>query len=265
MPPLFRIRCARSIRSKPKKVKLKSWELRLSVWLKIVQIGAFFVAGLWALYSTYLLHKNEAIRSATRGCFTTTTLKVDPMPGRDGEKSLYLVTVDTLTRNDTDRQVSISNYTLDVYVGKTLADAKPGFFVSRPREERSVPTIDWKHFGRFASIQREDFEALQQIRDNKQPNRAEPIAISKESDVRVETFSLLRLGARQSWTFENKFVVSASESDWIASDSLLIYDKGMPFQGDVPETRIENIATAVHKGSQIALKSPPPNTNAGTR
>ena len=133
------------------KIDREIWDLRLAIVLKIVQIGAFFAAGFWVSYNAYLLHKKEAARSATYGCVATTTLRVDPIPGGDGQKSLYLVTVDTLVRNDTDRLVSISDYRLDFYVGKTLAGPSPGFFVPPPTLKLGHPTIDWKHFGRMHS------------------------------------------------------------------------------------------------------------------
>jgi hypothetical protein len=246
--------------------KWQSWDVRCAVILRIVQILAFFAAGLWVLYSSYLLYKKEAARSAAYGCFTTTNLRVDPIPGGDGEKSLYLVTADTVLRNDTDRVVSISSYILDLYVGKTLTEAKPGFFVSEPTRKRSAPTIAWKHVSRFASIQRDFYEALEWIRDNKQPGNSEPTAISKESDIRLDTFSFLRIPAGQPWTFESKFVISASESDWIAADSFVIYDKGVAHkEGNIPATRIENIAVALRRGSEIAPKSSPAGTNPAPR
>ena len=100
--------------------------------LKIVQSGAYIAAGVWVLLSAYLLYKKDAARSATYGCFATTTLRVDPIPGEDGQKTLYLVTVDTLVRNDTDRMASINGYTLDFYVGKTLAVPSRGFLYRHP-------------------------------------------------------------------------------------------------------------------------------------
>src|SRR5438132_14123345 len=95
--------------------KLTTWHLRWAIVLKIVQIGAFFAAGFWVLYSV-------ATRSATYGCSTTTTLRVDPIPSGDGQKSLYLVTVDTQVRNATDRLVSITDDPLNFYVCTTLAE-----------------------------------------------------------------------------------------------------------------------------------------------
>jgi hypothetical protein len=129
--------------------KWKAWDVRWGVGLKIVQCGAYFFAGVWVLYSAYDLYKKNAARSATYGCVATTTLRVDPIPGGDGQKSLYLVTVHTLVRNDTDRLVQISKYGVDFYVGKTLAEPSSGFFVHPPKLQLAHPTIEWKHFGRY--------------------------------------------------------------------------------------------------------------------
>jgi len=239
--------------------KLKTWDLRWAIVLKIVQIGAFFAAGFWVLYSV-------ATRSATYGCSTTTTLRVDPIPSGDGQKSLYLVTVDTQVRNATDRLVSITDYTLNFYVGKTLAGPSPGFFVPPPTLKLGHPTIDWKHFDRHAQ-QFVDEELVGQRHNNKEPKKdAEPMANSNESSSRLETSGFLRLPAGQSWTFENQFVISASENDWIATDSVLVHDKGLAYrEGDIPETRIENIAVALRRRSEIAPKSSPPGSNPAPR
>jgi len=246
--------------------KWKSWDLRWAVLLKIVQSGAYIAAGIWIVYNAYSLHKKDAARSASYRCFATTTLRVDPIPGGDGQKSLYLVTVDTLVRNDTDRLVSISDYRLDFYVGKTLAGPSPGFFVPPPTLKLGHPTIDWKHFGRHAQ-QFVDEELIGQIHDNKEPKKdAEPMANSNESSSRLETSGFLRLPAGQSWTFEDQFVISASENDWIATDSVLIHDKGLAYKaGIIPETRVENIAVALRRGSEIAPKSSPPGSNPAPR
>lgn len=113
--------------------KLKTWDLRCAIVLKIFQCFAFIAAGIWVLYSAYDLYKKNAVRSTTYGRVATTTLRVDPYPGGDGQKSLYLVTVHTLVRNDTDRFVWISKYGVDFYVGKTLAEPSSGFFVQPPK------------------------------------------------------------------------------------------------------------------------------------
>jgi hypothetical protein len=246
--------------------KWKSWDLRWAVRLKVVQCGAYIAAGVWVLLSAYLLYKKEATRRAAYGCFAKTTLRVDQIPGGDGQKSLYLVTVDTLVRNETDRWVSISNYTLDFYVGKTLAGPSPGFFVPPPTLKLGHPTIDWKHFGRHAQ-QFVDEQIVGQIHDNKDPKKnSEPIANSNESSSRLETSGFFRLPAGQSWTFEDQFVISASENDWIATDSILIHDKGLAYkEGDIPETRVENIAVALRRGSEIAPKSLPLGSNPAPR
>ena len=159
-----------------------------------------------------------------------------------------------MVRNDTDRVASIRDYKLDFYVGKTLAGPSPVFFVPKPTEKLDHPTIDWKRFDRYAFIQEEDYETLGRIHDNKEEPR-----------IRLETFPFLRLPAGQSWTFENQFVISASENDWIATDRVLIYDTGLKHSGIVPETRVENIAVALRRGSEIAPKSPPPDTNPAPR
>jgi hypothetical protein len=243
------------------------------------------------VYSAYLLYKKDEARSASYGCFATTTLRVDPIPGGDGQKSLYLVTVDTLVRNDTDRLVSISDYGLDFYVGKILAGPSPGFFVPPPTLKLGHPTIDWKHFGRHAQQfvdealvgQRRDSKELKkaaepmtnsvdeepfgQRRDSKELKKdAEAMANSNESSSRLETFGFLRLPAGQSWPFENQFVISASENDWIAAHSVLIYNKGLTYNwGIIPETRVENIAVLLRRGSEIGQKSSPPGSNPDPR
>ena len=78
--------------------------------------------------------------------------KSRPNSGRRWTKTLYLVTVDTLVRNDTDRMASINGYTLDFYVGKTLAVPSRGFFVPPPQLKLSQWTIDWKLFGRHTQL-----------------------------------------------------------------------------------------------------------------
>lgn len=198
---------------------LKSWDLGFAIVLKIVQSLAFIAAGVWVLFNFNLLHKEKSERSATYGCFATTTLRVDPIPGGDGLKSLYLVTVDTLVRNDTNRLVSITDYTLDFYVGKTLAGPSPGFFVPKPTLKLSHPTIDWKHFSRYVFQQKDyktstsrlyfvDGRIIGQIHDNNEPKKdSEPIANSNESSIPLDTSAFLILPAGQSWKFENQFVI----------------------------------------------------------
>jgi hypothetical protein len=247
---------------------LKFWDLRFAIVLKIAQSLAFIAAGAWALFGAYSVYKREAERSATYGCSATTTLRVDPIPGGDGQKSLYLVTVDTLLRNDTDRVVPITEYKLDFYVGKTLAGTNQSFVVTKPTTKLSHPTIDWKQFDRYIYIRRDYKTLIGQIPDNKEPKKdSEPIANSNESGIRLKTFAFFRLPAGQSSTFENQFVISASENDWIATDSVLIHGEGTEYHpGEIiPETRVENIAVALRRGSEIAPKSSPTGSNPAPR
>ena len=169
--------------------------LRLGSVLKIVQIGAFMVAGAWAVISAYSIYKKEAARSATYGCFTTTTLRVEPIPGGDGQKSLYLVTVHTLLRNDTDQVVEITQYGVDFYVGKTLAEPSSGFFVLLPKLQLAHPTIEWKQFCRYI-FERKGYTStyswqhfldggvIGQRRPNQEPKKdSEPTANSNECSI----------------------------------------------------------------------------------
>src|SRR5438132_13726364 len=141
-----------------------------------------------------------------------------------------------------------------------------GFFVPPPTLKLGHPTIDWKHFGRHAQ-QFVDEELVGQRHNNKEPKKHdEAMANSNESSSRLETSGFLRLPAGQSWTFENQFVISASENDWIATDSVLVHDKGLAYrEGDIPETRIENIAVALRRRSEIAPKSSPPGSTPAPR
>jgi hypothetical protein len=134
------------------------------------------------------------------------------------------------------------------------------------------PTIDWKHFGSCAEIQQKDYETfIRHIHDNKELKKdTDPIGTFllqnlKEDIGRIETFSFLRLPAGQLWTFEKQFVISASENDWIATDSVLIYDKGLERPAIKPETRVENIAVALCRASEIAPNSSPPGSNPAPR
>jgi hypothetical protein len=190
------------------KIDREIWDLRLAIVLKIVQIGAFFAAGFWVSYNAYLLHKKEAARSATYGCVAKTTLRVDPIPGGDGQKSLYLVTVHTLVRNDTDRLVWINKYGVDFYVGKTLAEPSSGFFVQPPKLQLAHPTIEWKHFGRYI-FEPKGYETsrswqyfvdggvIGQRHHNQEPKKdSEPTANSDESSI-LDTSDYLILPAGQ--------------------------------------------------------------------
>jgi hypothetical protein len=259
--------------------KLKTWDLRWGIGLKIVQCGAFIAAGTWVVYSAYDLYKKNAIRSASSfGCTATTTLRVDPIPGGDGQKSIYLVTVHTQVRNDTDRVVLISNYWVDFYAGKTLAEPSSSFVVQPPKLQLAHPTIEWKQFGQYIFEPKgyENSTVLQQWfgdkgvigqrHHNQEPKKdSEPTANSNESSI-LDTSSYIILNAGQSCPFENHFVISASENDWIATDSVLIYHTTWPYQeGDIPETLVENIAVALRRGSEIAPKSSPPGSNPGPR
>jgi hypothetical protein len=155
----------------------------------------------------------------------------------------------------------------------------PGFFVQKPKQKLGHPTIDWKHFGGYVFQQKDyktsrsgsqyfvDRRFIGQIHDNNEPKKdSEPIANSNESNIPLDTAAFLIVPASQSWTFENQFVISASESDWIATDSVLIHDKGLAYkEGEFPETRVENIAVALRRGLEIAPKSSPPSSNAAPR
>jgi hypothetical protein len=145
-----------------------------------------------------------------------------------------------------------------------LAEPGPGFFVPQPNVKQGHRTIDWKYFAGYAFIQQDDYKMLGLIRDNK--HNFEPLAGVDKSGLRIETFPFFRLPSAQSTTFANQFVISASENDWIASDSVVILDKGVAYkEQDIPETVVENIAVALRKGSEIEPKSSPPASNLAPR
>ena len=88
------------------------------------------------------------------------------------------------------------------------------------------------------------------------------MAISNESNNLLETSVFFRLPAGQSSTFEDQFVISASENDWIAADSLLVHDIGLAYKmGTIPQTQVENMAVALRRGSESAPKSSPIGSN----
>lgn len=82
----------------------------------------------------------------------------------------------------------------------------------------------------------------------------------------LDTSDYVILLAGQSWPFENQFVISASENDWIATDRVLIYHTTWPYQeGRIPDKRVENIAVALRRGPEITPKSSPPVSNPAPR
>jgi hypothetical protein len=171
-------------------------------------------------------------------------------------------------RNDTDHLVWISKYGVDFYVGKTLAEPSSGFFVQPPKLQLAHPTIEWKQFGRYIFEPKgyETSTSWQYFVDegvigHKPTKDSEPAANSNGSSI-LDTSHYTILPAGQSWPFENQYVISASENDWIAADSVVIYDTvGFHQEGHFPETRVENIAVALRRGSEIAPKSSPPGSN----
>ena len=201
--------------------------------------------------------------------------KSRPNFGRRWTKSLYLVTVHTLVRNDTDHLVWISKYGVDFYVGKTLAEPSSGSFVQPPKLQLAHPTIEWKQFGRYifepkpksyeTSTSSWQYFVDGGVIGQKPKKDSEPTANSNGSSI-LETSAFIIIPAGQSWPFENQYVISASENDWIAADSVLIYDTvGFHQEGHFPETRVENIAVALRKAPEIEPKSSPPGSNPAPR
>jgi hypothetical protein len=235
--------------------KLKACNAFWDIAQKVVQICALIVAGIWVIFSFFTyqaksarldelikqaqlnVQKQEFQYASQHRPSTDLHVSVEPIRNQDSGQNYYLVVLDLEITNDTERPINFTYAVFDFYLGKDASADAVGY-IQEPDSKLRQHTVNWTRFSAYYNA-REGFEQDAQ-------DMLGPIESNWVTQISKYPF----IPSKQHSHIVTRFIVGASQSDWIGIYYHCAFDKGTSFEDLQDDFVLKNISIELNKAKE---------------